>query len=105
LLQVQYYYNFIESIAYFIAALVPIYFLLKSKSHNNKNNKKYLENISIILVSFIIIQGVYHIAQIMEFKQVAKGILEPLSILVLLFFGLIYLWYVRRERKLHKLKQ
>ena len=41
----------------------------------------------------------------MEFKQLAKGLLEPLSILVLLFFGLIYLWYVMREKKLNKIKQ
>jgi hypothetical protein len=106
LLQPQYYYNFIESIAYFIASIIPIYFLLKSKNNdNNNNNNKYLENISIVLVSFIMIQGVYHIAGIMEYKQLAKGILEPLSILVLLFFGLIYLWYVMREKKLNNLKQ
>jgi L-lactate permease len=105
-LQPQYYYNFIESIAYFIAAIVPIYFLIKSKNHNtNSNNKKYLENISIVFVSFIILQGFYHIDGIMEFKQLAKGLLEPLSILVLLLFGLIYLWYVMREKKLNKIKQ
>lgn len=103
MLQSQYYYNFIESIAYFISAIVPVYFILKSRNTNN-HNKKHLKNISIVLVSFILIQGVYHIAGTMGFKQLAKGILEPLSIIVLLLFGLIYLRSIIRESKSHKLK-
>ncbi|MDQ6724018.1 MAG: hypothetical protein M3Z01_07125 [Thermoproteota archaeon] len=102
MLQLQYYYNFIESIAYFIAAIVPLYFILKSRDINN-HNKKHLKNISIALVIFILIQGFYHIAGTMGFKLLAKGILEPLSVIVLLFFGLIYLHNVIRERKFHKL--
>lgn len=102
LLQPQYYYNLVESTAYFIAAIVPFYFILKSRKTINRN-KKYLETISILLVSFILMQVIYHIVATFGFKLLAKGILEPLSILALLFFGLSYFQNILKEGKLHKL--
>ena len=102
LIQPQDYYNIIESAAYFIAAIIPFYFILKSRKSIN-HNKKYLETISIFLISFILFQGVYHLVGTFGFKLLAKGILEPLSILALLFFGLSYFQNKLKEGKLHKL--
>jgi len=93
----QYYYNLIQSIAYFIAAIVPIYFILKSRK--NKDNRKSFENISILLIGFILIQGVYHILGMFGLKLLSKGFLEPLSIIILLLFGLTYFLYTKKERK------
>ncbi len=93
----QYYYNLIQSIAYFIAAIVPIYFILKSRK--NKDNRKSFENISILLIGFILIQGVYHILGMFGLKLLSKGFLEPLSIIILLLFGLTYFLYAKKERK------
>jgi hypothetical protein len=39
----------------------------------------------------VIIQGVYHSAGALGYGLLAKGILEPLSFGMLLFFGIIYL--------------
>ena len=103
MLQIQHYYNFIELLSYFIAALIPIYFIIKSGKNHNSHKKKILVNISIILVSFIIMQGIYHIIQIAGYKILAKTILEPVSIVILLLFGLIYLWYIDREKKIRNL--
>lgn len=44
-----------------------------------------------VLAAFVIIQGIYHSAGALGFSLFAKGILEPLSLAVLLFFGVIYL--------------
>jgi chromate transport protein ChrA len=96
----QYYYNLIQSVAYFIAAIVPVYFVLKSRKNND--NRKSFENISILFVGFILIQGVYHFFSIFGFKLLAKGFLEPLSIVVLLLFGLTYLRHTKNERKSYK---
>ena len=104
MLQPQYYYNLIQAIVYFIAATVPVYFILKLKNTNNDNDKKHLRNMTILLVSFILIQGVYHFAGTIGFKLFAKGLLEPLSIMVLLSFGILYLIGVLKERRLHELK-
>jgi preprotein translocase subunit YajC len=100
MIQPQYYYNLIQSIAYFIAAIVPIYFIIKSRK--NKEGRKLFENISILLVGFILIQGVYHGLGMFGFKLLAKGILEPISIIILLSFGLTYFLYTKKERKSYK---
>ena len=104
MLQPQYYYNLIQAVVYFIAAIVPVYFILKSKNTNNDNGKRHLRNMTVLLVSFILIQGVYHIAGTIGFRLFAKGLLEPLSIMVLLSFGILYLIGVLKERRLHELK-
>ena len=104
MLQPQYYYNLIQALVYFIAATVPVYFILKLKNTNNDNDKKHLRNMTILLVSFILIQGVYHFAGTIGFKLFAKGLLEPLSIMVLLSFGILYLIGVLKERRLPELK-
>ena len=93
----QYYFNLIQSIAYFIAAIVPIYFIVKSRK--NKDGRKSFENISILLIGFILIQGVYHILGMFGLKLLSKGFLEPLSIIILLLFGLTYFLYTKKERK------
>ena len=98
-MQPQYYYNLIQSIAYFIAAIVPIYFIIKSRK--NKDGRKPFEKISILLVGFILIQGVYHLFGMFGLKLIAKGILEPLSIIILLSFGLTYFLYTKRNKENH----
>jgi hypothetical protein len=40
--------------------------------------------------AFVTIQGVYHSAGALGYSLLAKGILEPLSFSVLLFFGITY---------------
>jgi preprotein translocase subunit YajC len=97
MIQPQYFYNLIQSIAYFIAALVPIYFIVKSRK--NKDGRKCFENISILLIGFILIQGVYHILGMFGLKLLSKGFLEPLSIIILLLFVLTYFLYTKKERK------
>ena len=104
MLQPQYYYNLIQAVVYFIAAIVPVYFILKLKNTNNDNGKRHLRNMTILLVSFILIQGVYHFAGTIGFRLFAKGLLEPLSIMVLLSFGILYLIGVLKERRLHELR-
>ena len=104
MLQPQYYYNLIQAIVYFIAGTVPVYFILKLKNTNNDNDKKHLRNMTILLVSFILIQGVYHFAGTIGFRLFAKGLLEPLSIMILLSFGIFYLIGVLKERRLNELK-
>ena len=100
MLQVQYY-HLIDSIVYLIAAIIPAYFILKSrKSVGNNNN--HLLRLTILLVGFILIQVFYHIAGIAGFILLAKGLLEPLSMAALLFFGIMYfisIWNTKRQQQ------
>ena len=74
---------------YFIAAAVPIYLIFIIKKYNNRNN--HFRNLTMALAAFVIIQGIYHSAGALGYNLLAKGILEPLSFGILLFFGIIYL--------------
>ena len=99
MLQTQYY-HLIDAIAYLVAAIIPAYFILKSRKNNNNSNN-YLWKLTIVLVGFILVQVLYHIAGIIGFRLLAKGFLEPLSMAALLFFGIIYLiktWKIKKQQ-------
>jgi putative Mn2+ efflux pump MntP len=83
-----------QSIIYFIAAAIPIYLtriLKKRTDGNNNNNNKHFKVLTIILAGFVLMQAIYHAIGALGFSLLAKGILEPLSFVILLFFGVIYL--------------
>ena len=86
-----------QSIVYFIAAAIPIYLtrILKKRTdgnnNNNNNNNKHFKVLTIILAGFVLMQAIYHAIGALGFSLLAKGILEPLSFVILLFFGVIYL--------------
>jgi len=101
MLQTQYY-NLIDAIVYLIAAIIPTYFILKSRKSINNNNNNHLRKLTIILIAFILIQVFYHIAAIIGFRLLAKGLLEPLSMAALLLFGVMYListWKTRKQQQ------
>jgi heme A synthase len=99
MLQVQYY-HLIDAIVYLIAAAIPAYFILKSRKSTGNNN--HLLRLTIVLVGFILIQVFYHMVGIAGFRLLAKGFLEPLSMGVLFFFGIIYaisIWKTKTQRQ------
>ena len=103
MLQTQYYYNLIDAIVYLIAAIIPAYFILKSRKRIDSNdNNYYFRKLTMVLVGFILVQVIYHIAAIIGFRLLAKGFLEPLSMAALLFFGVIYListWKIKQQQQ------
>jgi hypothetical protein len=81
------YYHLIDAISYFIAAAVPIYFLIRSR--NSLNNP--LRKVMMILAGFVLTQGVYHIVGTLGLNLIiSKVILEPLSAAVLVSAALAY---------------
>jgi cell shape-determining protein MreD len=92
------YYNLIDAIVYLIAAIIPAYFILKSRNSIDNNNN-YFRKLTMVLVGFILVQVFYHIAAIIGFRLLAKGFLEPLSMAALLMFGVMYLISTFRAKK------
>jgi small-conductance mechanosensitive channel len=105
MLQIQYY-HLIDAIVYLIAAIIPSYFILKSRNSVDNNNH-YLWKLTMVLVGFILIQVLYHVAAIVGFRLLAKGLLEPLSMAALLFFGILYvvsMWKTKNNDNSRSLK-
>ena len=91
------YYNLIDAIVYLVAAIIPAYFILKSR--NSINNNNHLTKLTIILIGFILMQVFYHIVGTLGFRLLAKGFLEPLSMVTLLLFGVMYLISTFKAKK------
>ncbi|MGQ0795761.1 MAG: hypothetical protein ACT4N5_06235 [Nitrosopumilaceae archaeon] len=82
--------HLISIVLVFIAATVPTYFSFKLKND--------LRMLTIFLAIFLFIHAGYHIAGILELDILEDGILEPLSVALLIIFGLIFL-KIRKKRK------
>jgi cell shape-determining protein MreD len=97
MLEIQFY-NLIDAIVYLVAAIIPAYFILKSRNSIN-NNDNSLRILTIILISFILMQVFYHIVGSLGFRLLAKGFLEPLSMAALLLFGVMFLISTFKAKK------
>ncbi len=81
-----------QSIVYFISAAVPIYLSIIAKTKmGNNGGTNHFKRLTIVLASFVLMQGFYHTASYFGYKVLAKGILEPISFGILIFFGIFYL--------------
>ncbi len=92
----------IQAIVYFIAAVVPIYFTVVMKKYRNRNNN--FKILLIVLAVFLIMQGIYHSVSALGLSLLAKGILEPLSVGILILFAVFYLNSKSRTKNEEKVK-
>ena len=94
---IQISYHLIDAIFYFAGFIVPIYFILKSRS--KKVEGDILVKLMILLASFMLIQFIYHIMGTFDLKLLSKGILEPISAVVLTTFAIIYFLSLRKVKR------
>ncbi len=101
------FYNLIDASVYIVAAIIPAYFILKSRnnSNNNNHNNNYLRILTIILIGFILMQIFYHIVGALGFRLLAKGFLEPLSMAALLLFGVMFLMITLKTKNKQQQKK
>lgn len=76
-----------SAVVILLAALVPIY--LTIRLHGNARK------LAAILSIFILVHSTYHILGFFGFTFLAEWIFEPMSVAVLIFFGIIYSGLVR----------
>ena len=94
---VQIEYHLIDAIFYFTGFIVPIYFILKSRS--KKIEGDILVKIMMVFASFMLIQFIYHIAGMLNLKLLSKGILEPVSAVALTIFAIIYYFSLKKMKR------
>ncbi|MBV9175586.1 MAG: hypothetical protein JO327_01715 [Nitrososphaeraceae archaeon] len=80
-----------QSVVYFIAAAIPIYLTHILKKRTDGDNNKHFKILTIIFAGFILMQGIYHAIGALGFSLLAKGVLEPVSFVILFSFGIIFL--------------
>ncbi|HEY7079077.1 MAG TPA: hypothetical protein VH500_05205 [Nitrososphaeraceae archaeon] len=76
-------FHIISIIAIFSAAIIPIYISVRIK----EGNRSGLRTLTIILASFIVIHGFYHLAELLGYHALGDGFFEPLSVAILIAFG------------------
>jgi preprotein translocase subunit YajC len=103
-LQIQNQISIVQAIVYFVAAIVPIYLYFILNRQDNSHNNKHFQNLLIVLAGFVIVQGIYHFVGGVGFNQLAKGILEPISFVILLIFSIIYFVTNRSKAKKEDVK-
>ena len=92
------FYNLIDASVYLVAAIIPAYFILKSRNSIDNNDNR-LRILTIILIGFILMQVFYYIVGSLGFRLFAKGFLEPLSMVALLLFGVMFLISTFKAKK------
>jgi hypothetical protein len=94
---IQVSYHLIDAIFYLAGFIIPIYFILKSRS--KKIEGDILVKLMLLLASFMLIQFIYHVAGTLDLKLLTKGILEPISAIVLTIFAIIYFFSMRKIKR------
>jgi uncharacterized membrane protein YoaK (UPF0700 family) len=82
--------NFISIILVLVAAAVPTYLSFKIKNE--------LRILTAFLSIFLFVHAGYHIAGVLGLEILEDGVLEPLSVILLIIFGLFYM-KTRNKRK------
>jgi len=75
--------HLLSAISVFAAGIIPLFLSLKLR-HN-------IKKLVIIFSVFILVHGAYHIFEISPMESVGDDFLEPLSIVILIGFGLMYI--------------
>jgi len=82
--------HFISAVAIFLAAVVPIYLSLKLKDN--------LRRLTLILTIFILTHAIFHVTGFLGFNFLAEGVFEPLSVAVLIFFGIAFSGFTKTSK-------
>jgi hypothetical protein len=80
-------FHFLSTITILIAVVIPIYIAIQLRHSNNSR----LRNLIVVLAVFIAVHGIYHITDFFGFSFLAEWLFEPISVAILIFFGLLYL--------------
>ena len=72
----------ISAIIILASSGVPLYLTIKLKDN--------LKKLTLILTVFILVHAVYHVFGFLDYSLLAEGVFQPLSVAVLIFFGIVY---------------
>ena len=85
--------NLISAVAIFLAAVVPVYLTLRLQGN--------LRKLTLLLSVFILTHAIFHITGFLGFNFLAEGVFEPISVAVLIFFGIAFSGFSSRTSKMN----
>ena len=92
-----FYLNLMSAIIILVSIAIPIFLSTKLGGK--------IRQLTIFLSIFIIVHGSYHIAVILGYEFIGAGIFDPLSVVILIAFGLFYLRLIQgNERARRQIK-
>ena len=85
--------DLVSAVMIFSAAIIPAYLSLKLKGDISK--------LTFALTAFIVVHGIYHVVRMQGTESLADSTFEPVSIVVLIAFGVTYIdvSYKRKKRQ------
>lgn len=75
--------HLISGLGFFSGSVVLSYFSIKSTG--------MIRLLAIIFLVFTIVHSLYHVTSYFDQELLSEGLLEPLSVIILILFGLSYL--------------
>jgi hypothetical protein len=79
--------HLISTIVVLISIVIPVFIAIQLRHSYNRR----LRDLMMVLATFIAVHGIYHIIDFFGFSFIAEWLFEPISISILIFFGLLYL--------------
>ena len=77
------YLHLISGLAFFAGSIVLAFFSIKSRG--------IIRQLAIIFLVFTLVHSLYHVTSYSGQEFISEGLLEPLSVIILIFFGFSYL--------------
>lgn len=90
-LSTYFYLNLLSAIIILVSIAIPILLSVKLSGK--------IRQLTIFLSLFIVVHGSYHIAVLLGYEFIGAGILDPLSVMVLIAFGVFYLRLIQGNER------
>jgi len=74
--------HLVSAILILFAAVVPIYLTVRLRNN--------LRKLVLVLTIFILVHAVYHVVGFFGLTILGEGVFEPLSVAILIYFGIVY---------------
>lgn len=83
------YLHLISGLAFFSGSVVLVYFSIKSTGR--------IRFLAIIFLVFTLVHSLYHVTSYFDQELLSEGLLEPMSVIILILFGISYLIFKSRQ--------
>ncbi|MGA2876144.1 MAG: hypothetical protein ABSE82_11480 [Nitrososphaerales archaeon] len=82
--------NLLSAVAILSSVAVPLYLTMKVEGP--------IKKLTLLLSAFVLVHAAFHISLMLGSEFIGEAIFDPLSVLILIFFGLSYLNLTKKRK-------